>query len=246
MKQVNVGVIGTGWCGGIRAVAAANHPLVRELHIAEVNPERLIEMTELTVPASATDDWEKLIAIAEIDILMISATPETTHYPMTKAALEAGKHVLLEKPIALSLDEADDLIEAAESRDLKFTIAYSQRFNPKQRSGERPGQPPHRAFPRSQDRQPHQTVTGGDGSHPRHRFCPVVPRAANSGAGVLPVGGGGAQRHRRPRGHSDDVDHNGRRCSRHRRCRHVTSTGLPERGNHLDRVHRNRWSHIHR
>jgi scyllo-inositol 2-dehydrogenase (NAD+) len=132
MRQVNVGIIGTGWCGGIRAVAAANHPLVRELHIAEVNPERLMEMTELTVPASATDDWEKLIAIAEIDILMISATPETTHYPMTKAALEAGKHVLLEKPIALSLEEADDLIETAESRDLKFTIAYSQRFNPKQ------------------------------------------------------------------------------------------------------------------
>ena len=45
MKQVNVGIIGTGWCGGIRAVACSKNPLVRELHIAEVNPERLIEMT---------------------------------------------------------------------------------------------------------------------------------------------------------------------------------------------------------
>ena len=132
MQQVNVGVIGTGWCGGIRAVACSRNPLVRELHIAEVNPERLIEMSEMVLPDTATDDWEKLLDNADIDIVMISATPETTHYPMAKAALEAGKHVLLEKPISLFLNEADDLIETAERNDLKFTIAYSQRFQGKQ------------------------------------------------------------------------------------------------------------------
>jgi predicted dehydrogenase len=63
---------------------------------------------------------------------MISATPETLHYPMTREALAAGKHVLLEKPIALTLDEADELIALAEGRGLKFTIGYSQRFNAKQ------------------------------------------------------------------------------------------------------------------
>ena len=51
---------------------------------------------------------------------------------MAKAALEAGKHVLLEKPIALTLDEADELIELADAGELKFTIGYSQRFNAKQ------------------------------------------------------------------------------------------------------------------
>ena len=51
---------------------------------------------------------------------------------MAKAALEAGKHVLLEKPIAITLDEADELIALAEAKVLKFTIGYSQRFNPKQ------------------------------------------------------------------------------------------------------------------
>lgn len=132
MKQINVGIIGPGWCGGIRAVACADSPLVRELHLAEINPERLAEMTELTFPESTTDDWEKVLANPAIEVIMVSATPETTHYPMAKAALESGKHVLLEKPIALSLEEADDLIETAESKGLKFTIAYSQRFNPKQ------------------------------------------------------------------------------------------------------------------
>ena len=54
--------------------------------------------------ATATTDWEALVADPEIQALLISATPETLHYPMAKAALEAGKHVLLEKPIALTLE----------------------------------------------------------------------------------------------------------------------------------------------
>jgi len=61
----------------------------------------------------------------------ISATPETTHYPMARDFLSAGKHVFLEKPIALELAEADDLIAIARKKNLKFTIGYSQRFNPK-------------------------------------------------------------------------------------------------------------------
>jgi scyllo-inositol 2-dehydrogenase (NAD+) len=51
---------------------------------------------------------------------------------MAKAALAAGKHVLLEKPMAMTLAEADELIDLAEAKDLKFTIGYSQRFNSKQ------------------------------------------------------------------------------------------------------------------
>ncbi len=132
MNQLNVAVIGTGWCGGIRAVACAQHPICADLHIAESNPERLAEMVAQTTPVSATDDWEALIARSDIDVVLISATPETLHYPMAKAALEAGKHVLLEKPMALRLEEADELIDIAESNNLKFTIGYSQRFNAKQ------------------------------------------------------------------------------------------------------------------
>ncbi len=132
VKQLNVGVIGTGWCGGIRAVACSRHALVGSLHIAETNPGRRAEMEQLVDPATSTDDWESILGIDGLDAVMISATPETTHYPMARAALEAGLHVLLEKPIALALEEADELIDIAESSNLKFTIGYSQRFNPKQ------------------------------------------------------------------------------------------------------------------
>jgi predicted dehydrogenase len=132
MEPLNVGVIGPGWCGGIRAVACANSALVGDLHIAETNEARLAEVAAMTGAVTATSDWQALITNPDIQVLMISATPETTHYPMTKAALEAGKHVLLEKPIAITLEEADELIEIAEAKGLKFTIGYSQRFNAKQ------------------------------------------------------------------------------------------------------------------
>ena len=131
MKAIDIGIIGTGWCGGIRAGAAADHPLVRGLHIAELDPGRLAEVASATAPASATTDWQELIARPEIAAVMISATPETTHYPMARAALRAGKNVFLEKPIALALDEADELIALARASGLTFTIGYSQRFNPK-------------------------------------------------------------------------------------------------------------------
>jgi len=132
MRQINLGIIGTGWCGGIRAVTASRNPLVGELHLAEIDETRLEEMVEQTTPTRTTTRWQDIVENADIDAVIVSATPEDLHYPMTKAALQAGKHVLLEKPIALTLDEADELIELADTRGLKFTVGYSQRFNPKQ------------------------------------------------------------------------------------------------------------------
>ena len=132
MRQIGVGVIGTGWCGGIRAVAAAKSPLVSSLHLAEVKPERLAEVAAETNPTRTTTDYNNVLADPQVDAVFISATPETTHYPMARAAMLAGKHVLLEKPIALTLEEADDLVGLAQARGLKFTIGYSQRFNNKQ------------------------------------------------------------------------------------------------------------------
>src|SRR5499427_9989998 len=131
MKQLNVAVIGTGWCGGIRAETCAAHPLTQSLHLAEIRPERLAEVAKATGAKTAVADYRELLKNPEIEAVYISATPETTHYPMARDCLAAGKHVFLEKPIALELSEADELIASARDRKLKFTIGYSQRFNPK-------------------------------------------------------------------------------------------------------------------
>ncbi len=131
MRQINVGVVGTGWCGGIRAQACYANPLVADLHIAEINEERLREVKASSQAVTATTDYRSLIDNQDIDAIIISATPETTHFPMAKASIVAGKHVFLEKPIAITLAEADELVALARQHNVKFTIGYSQRFNPK-------------------------------------------------------------------------------------------------------------------
>jgi len=131
VKQIDIGIIGTGWCGGIRAETCASHPLVKHLHLAETRPERLAEVAKATGATTATADYREIIQNDTLDAVMISATPEHLHYPMARDALSGGKHVFLEKPIALELHEADELIALARKSRLKFTIGYSQRFNPK-------------------------------------------------------------------------------------------------------------------
>lgn len=131
MKQVSIGIIGTGWCGGIRAETCAESPYVGGLHLAEIKPERLKEVAAKTKAATATTDYRTLLGSKTIDAIIISATPETTHFPIAKESLEAGKHVFLEKPMALELSEADELIALSRAKSLLFTIGYSQRFNPK-------------------------------------------------------------------------------------------------------------------
>ncbi len=135
MRTIDVGVIGPGWCGGIRATACARSALVDNVHLAETRPERLAEIAAETGAKTATDDYRELLANPDIEAIFVSSTPEDTHYTFTKAALEAGKHVLVEKPLCQTLAEADELIELANSRGLKLSVGYSQRFNPRMAYG---------------------------------------------------------------------------------------------------------------
>src|SRR5664279_6438236 len=130
VEQVEVAVIGTGWCGGIRAETLSRSSIVDKLHICDIRPDRLAEVKALTNAASATSDYRDILGNDRVKVVYISTTPESNHYPIARDFLKAGKHVLLEKPIAIELFEADELIEIARRGNLKFTIGYSQRFNP--------------------------------------------------------------------------------------------------------------------
>ncbi|HWU39149.1 MAG TPA: Gfo/Idh/MocA family oxidoreductase, partial [Candidatus Acidoferrum sp.] len=67
MQSIQVGIIGTGWCGGIRAQTCAEHPLVQGLHLAEIRPDRLAEVAKATGARTATSDYRELLRISEID-----------------------------------------------------------------------------------------------------------------------------------------------------------------------------------
>jgi len=131
VQALECAVIGTGWCGGIRAETLARSALCAKLHICEIRPERLAEIKALTNPATATLDYQDIVKNPDIKVVYICTTPENTHFPIARDCLRAGKHVLLEKPIAMELFEADELIQTAKRSGVKFTIGYSQRFNTK-------------------------------------------------------------------------------------------------------------------
>src|SRR6202050_3063265 len=131
VKAVEAAVIGVGWVGGTRAETLARTALVDKLHLCDIKPDRLAEVKALYRPATATLDYQDIIKNERISVVYISTTPEANHYPIARDCLKAGKNVMLEKPIALELWEADELIQLAKRNNLKFTIGYSQRFNPK-------------------------------------------------------------------------------------------------------------------
>jgi predicted dehydrogenase len=131
VKTVEAAVIGVGWVGGTRAETLSRTALVDKLHLCEIRPDRLAEVKKLYKPATATLDYNDIINNPNISVVYISTTPESNHYPICRDCLKAGKNVMLEKPIALELWEADELIQLAKRSGLKFTIGYSQRFNTK-------------------------------------------------------------------------------------------------------------------
>lgn len=128
-EPFRIGVIGTGWIGRRRAMTCAQHPLVAELHLADIRPEVAREAAEATGAASWTADHRELLE--RVDAVIVSSAPETTHYPIARDALAAGRHTLLEKPMGFTLREADDLIATARATGAKFAVGYTQRFNPK-------------------------------------------------------------------------------------------------------------------
>jgi predicted dehydrogenase len=115
----------------LRAEALARTALVDKLHLCDIKPDRLAEVKKLFNPATATPDYQDIIKNDNVRVVYVSTTPEANHYPIARDCLRAGKHVMLEKPIALELWEADELIQLSRRNNLKFTIGYSQRFNPK-------------------------------------------------------------------------------------------------------------------
>ena len=78
------------------------------------------------------DDWERMIGEHEFDLVCI-ATPTVFHAPMTFAALNAGAHVLCEKPMAMNRDESAEMLERAEAQNRRHIIGHELRFNPNRR-----------------------------------------------------------------------------------------------------------------
>jgi predicted dehydrogenase len=125
--MVRVGIIGTGWGARVQ-VPAFREAGLDVVAIAGQNPDRTRRVaTELHL--DPFDDWRTLVA-SNVDLVTI-VTPPSEHLTMATAALDAGKHVLCEKPTALDVAEAEQLVAAARSHpDQLALIDHELRFLP--------------------------------------------------------------------------------------------------------------------
>jgi len=133
-KKLKVGIIG---CGGIANGAhmpgyATLSDKVELYAACDIIPERAERAKEQYDMKYAFEDFNKMLELDELDIISV-CTPNDVHNPAAIAALKAGKHVLCEKPLARTPDEAREIVEvaeAAEAKGQKFSVGYMTRFGP--------------------------------------------------------------------------------------------------------------------
>ena len=124
-EKIKVGVIGTGALGRHHARLYAQNPRAEVIGVYDVFPESAAKVAA-EFGLKAFTDWRELAE--KCDALSV-AVPATLHAEVTIPLMEMGKHILVEKPIAATLDEAVAMVEAARKNDLVFGVGHVERFN---------------------------------------------------------------------------------------------------------------------
>lgn len=126
MNKLKVAIIGAGHLGRIHARLAKGNEHFEVVGIAEpVAAARTAVATELELPTF--EDYRSLIG--KVDAAII-ATPTISHYDVASTLLRGGVHVLVEKPLASSPDQADRLVQIAKRHNLVLQVGHVERFNP--------------------------------------------------------------------------------------------------------------------
>jgi len=125
MKKIKVGVIGVGSLGQHHARVFAELTGVRLVGVADVDRARAVTIAGRHGCRAVTDYRELLPDVEAVSVV----TPTLLHHVIARACLEAGRHVLVEKPLAATVEEARDLVAAASDRDVTLQVGHIERFN---------------------------------------------------------------------------------------------------------------------
>jgi predicted dehydrogenase len=129
MKKLKVGIIGTGFMGKVHAENVRRLGNVEIVAVADYADEPARQFAQAIGVERSTGDYHTLLNDPEIDAVHV-LTPNALHYPMCKAALNAGKHVLCEKPFTVTSAEARELVELAAQTKLANAINHNLRYYP--------------------------------------------------------------------------------------------------------------------
>jgi len=124
--RIGVGIVGCGLVGRKRADALETARLVA---CADVKPERAEALARAAGSAEVERDWRRLVARPDVDVVIVATTNDAL-VPVTLAAVNAGKHVLVEKPAARTSAELQPVIDAAARTGVCVRVGFNHRYHP--------------------------------------------------------------------------------------------------------------------
>ena len=128
-EPVRIAILGSGFIAAYHARAVAELPGADVVAAANWRPASLARLAETFAIPRQTIEWRELVGDPGIDAVVV-ATPNSLHAEQTIAFLEAGQHILLEKPMAMDLAETDAMVAAAERSGAHLMVAHCWRFHP--------------------------------------------------------------------------------------------------------------------
>ena len=128
MRTINVGVIGVGAMGYNHARVYYKLENANLIAVSDVSEKTLKKVCK-KYDAQGYSDYEELLKNPDIEVVSV-CVPTTHHYNIVMEAINHGKHVLVEKPIAFTLDEAKEMIKAAKEKGVILATGHVERFNP--------------------------------------------------------------------------------------------------------------------
>jgi len=129
MKSAKFGVIGVGGWGERHVMAYHQHPAAELVAVCDTNGERVNAVAEkYDVPQRFTD-YKEMLAHGGMDAVSI-VTPDFAHTDMALEAIRRSKHVLIEKPLATTLEACEKIGEALQGAGVKFMVDFHNRWNP--------------------------------------------------------------------------------------------------------------------
>jgi predicted dehydrogenase len=126
-KEIGVAVIGSGRMGTLRANLVSTYPSTRFVGVADIADDAAQKLGKSVNANVITTDIDALIHHPDVNSVIVS-TPEGLHRDAAIKALKAGKSVLVEKPIAVTLEDADAMIKVSEETGASLHIGYTRRY----------------------------------------------------------------------------------------------------------------------
>lgn len=128
-KPIGIAIIGTGYWGVNYVRVFSELADTAVVAICDKREDRLKEIGRRFRDVALLTDLEQVLEMGEVDAVVI-CTPATTHFDITRRVLNAGRHVLVEKPITTTANEAEELSRLADSRRLILMVGHTFLFNP--------------------------------------------------------------------------------------------------------------------